>query len=433
MNKKILLISIICVIAIIIVLGIILLTIKPRVNDNPINPNPNNNNTNPAIINNTNPNPSSESDVVDANNEFAYDLYTKYKSNEGNVFFSPFSISSALAMTYEGAIGETKDEMKNVMHFPDENTLRSGYQGLYTKLNNPDKAYKLSTANALWAEKTYTFKQDYLNTVSTYYNGNVTNLDFKQNAEASRLIINKWVEDKTNDKIKNLIPAGVLNSLTRLVLTNAVYFKANWTQQFDPVATYDQDFTLTNGNKIQVKTMHQTKYFNYAENNKLKILEMDYLGDDLSMLVILPKDNSLLSQVETSINKKFIDDLKQEFKSEEVFVSLPRFKFETKYMMAQDLQDMGMIKAFDGGQADFSGMTGNRDLSISQVIHQAFVNVSESGTEAAAATAVIMSETSAAEPKEPKEFKADHAFIFIIQEKDTGNILFMGRMSDPRE
>jgi len=384
----------------------------------------------------TNDNPISTeglSNVVDANNKFAIDLYSKYKTNEGNVFFSPYSISTALAMTYEGARGQTAEEMQKVFYFPeDSNTMRNGYANLYAEINKPDKKYKLSVANALWAENDFQFLDEYFNVVDQYYNGKVTNLDFKRDPEGSRVTINNWVEDKTNDKIKDLIPSGVINSMTRLVLTNAVYFKGEWVKQFNKDDTIERDFTTDSNNIVKAFMMQRTddeSIYNYGENNILQILEMPYSGDDLSMLIILPKDNNL-EDVEKSFTTDELSDWKDELKEQRVNVFLPRFKFETKYFMAEDLAEMGMPTAF--GNADFSGMTGKMDLAISQVIHQAFVEVNEEGTEAAAATAVIMKETSAG-PGGPTipVFNANHPFIFIIQQKDTGNILFMGRVSNP--
>ena len=390
---------------------------------NPI-PNPINNNTINSLS------------VVHANNQFAIDLYSKYKSKDGNLFYSPYSISSALAMTYEGAKGQTAGEMKSVLHLPDnKETIRSDFVSINNEINKEGKSYKLTSANALWVQKDYPFIKDYFDLVDNYYGGKATNLDFKTDTENSRITINKWVEDKTNDKIKNLIPEGILTPDTRLVLTNAIYFKANWSSQFYEESTYDADFKISNTNIVKIPTMHQTNELNYGETDNLQILEMDYLGNDLSMLIILPKDGDL-NAVENSLDVSNFAEWKKDMGVEEVEVSIPRFKFETKYFMADDLKEMGMPTAFNPDLADFSGMwnrQNDENLYISEVIHQAFVNVTESGTEAAAATAVVMMVGSAGpEPViKPKIFKADHPFIFIIQQKDTGNILFMGRVSDP--
>jgi serpin B len=369
------------------------------------------------------------SSVVDANNQFGLDLYSKYKSKDGNIFFSPYSISSALAMTYEGARGQTAEEIQNVFHFPsDMEKIRSDFVSIYNELNKADKPYKLTTANALWAQKDYPFVTDYFSTVEKYYDGKVTNLDFKTDTENSRITINTWVENKTNNRIKDLIPQGAIDPLTRLVLTNAIYFKANWSIQFDNQSTNNQEFTLSSGTNVSAEMMHMTSYFNYGETGDLQILEMSYLGNDLSMIILLPKGNSL-NKLENSISVENLADWKKDMKEERVQVSLPKFKFETTYFMAEDLKEMGMPTAFSL-DADFTGMSPDQ-LFISEVIHKTFVEVSESGTEAAAATAVIMGTTGAVQQPQPKIFNADHPFIFIIQQKDTGNVLFLGRLSDP--
>ncbi|MCK5027185.1 MAG: serpin family protein [Candidatus Pacebacteria bacterium] len=373
--------------------------------------------------------------VVDANNQFALDLYSKYKSEESNVFFSPYSISTALAMTYEGAKGQTAEEMRCVFYFPeDDSERRSDYAGLYNELNKKDKEYKLSTANALWAQENYLFLDEYFGVVEEYYGGKVTNLDFMRKAEESRIMINDWVEDKTNDKIKDLIPSGVINSMTKLVLTNAIYFKGQWAKQFNEDNTSGQDFKVTSDKIVEVSMMQSTddeSEFNYTENDELQVLELPYSGDDLSMLIFLPKDDDIKT-FENSITVERLIEWKKDLREQRVDVFIPRFKFETKYFMAETLKEMGMPTAFSGS-ADFSGMTGKRDLFISAVIHQAFVEVNEEGTEAAAATAVVMELTSAAEPAPIPTFRADHPFVFIIQEKGTGSILFIGRVSDPSE
>lgn len=427
MNKKILTIGLILIV--VVVLGIFLYwhatqpTPTPNNNQNQINQKNQsiNNQASEVILNN----------VVDANNQFALDLYSKYKSKEGNMFFSPFSISSALAMTYEGAKGQTAKEMQAVLHLPnDKEKIRSGFVDINNELNKADKTYKLSVANALWAQKDYAFVDNYFNIVNDYYGGKVTNLDFEKDTENSRATINNWVENKTNDKIKDLIPRGILTPDTRLVLTNAIYFKANWSSQFDAEDTREGQFKLSSGTNTNVKMMHQTNNFNYGETSNLQILEMNYLGNDLSMLIILPKDNNL-NDIENSLSKEKLDEWKESMQTKKVMVTLPKFKFETKYFMADDLKEMGMPTAFKYPDADFTGMSPTGELYIGEVIHQTFVEVAEYGTEAAAATAVVMKAGATQQQEEPKIFSADHPFIFVIQQKGTGNVLFMGRISDP--
>ena len=385
-------------------------------------------------------------EVVDANNQFAFDFYSELdKSEQGNVFYSPYSIFAALAMTYEGAKGQTADEMKSVFHFPESSTLRPNFAAIYNGINKGNNVYELRTGNALWVQQDYVFLEDYLISVEDFYGGKAANLDFVKETEKSRQTINSFIEEQTNDKIKDLIPQGVLSSLTRLVLTNAIYFKGTWEWEFDKSDTSDQDFKITPTNIVKTQMMHMDPdkaRFNYSETENMQILELPYKGEKISMLILLPKQGEeydfetskiitfdyTLEDIELSAEK--LNEYKsqmQETKLDAIY--LPKFEFDTKYFMKDTLSAMGMPTAF-GDAADFSGMTGNLDLFISQVIHQAYVKVDEKGTEAAAATAVVMRET-AAMPRDI--FRADHPFIFIIQEKETGNILFIGRMSNPAE
>jgi serpin B len=363
--------------------------------------------------------------VVDANNQFAFDLYNQLKQDGGNVFYSPFSIETALAMTYEGAKGETADEMQKVLHFPLENRQAS-FAKIINEINAGSNDYQLKTANALWAQKDYPFLDSYFNLVESYYGGNVTNLDFKADTENSRQTINNWVAEQTNDKIKDLIPAGMLSPAARLVITNAIYFKGKWIKQFEKKDTQEKDFKLSTGSTAKVQMMQLFgEEFNYTETENLQVLEMPYKGDELSMLILLPRGN--IESIESELNAGNLSLWRNSLKTEDVDMFIPKFKFETKYMMKQMLVNMGMQTAFLDN-ADFSGMTGQIDLKISEVIHQAYVAVDEEGTEAAAATGVVFI-TSAYKPV--KVFNADHPFIFIIQQKETGNILFMGRVENP--
>jgi serpin B len=375
--------------------------------------------------------PEKVSAVVNANNQFAFDLYSKYKDKyrDDNFFFSPYSISTALAMTYEGAREKTAEEMQSVFHFSEDNDVRRpAFARIYNEINKKDKEYKLHTANALWAQKDYQFLDEYLSATERYYGGKVTNLDFVGETEKSRQIINTWVEDQTNNKIKDLIPSGVIDPATRLILTNAIYFKGTWVLQFDKSETREADFKISPTKTVKAQMMSLTgekAEFNYAETEDLQILEMPYEGEEISMLVLLPKEDTL-DKLEHSLNAEKLDEWRGMLQERKIDVYMPKFKFETKYFMAKDLAEMGMPSAFTRA-ADFSGMTGKRDLYIAQVIHQAFVEVNEEGTEAAAATAVVMKELAVMS----EIFRADHPFIFIIQQKDTGNILFLGKVVDP--
>ncbi len=368
-------------------------------------------------------------EVVDANNQFALELYTELSKNgKENIFYSPYSISAALAMTYEGAKGETKDEIKSVFHFPEDSILRPNFAKIYNDINKNEEDYELRTGNALWVQKDYPFLEDYINIVVKYYGGKASNLDFVKETEKSRQTINSFIEEQTNNKIKDLIPKGILDSMTRLVLTNAIYFKGTWQWEFNPKDTEAVDFKITPTDIVKVPMMYmkpEKAKFNYADLEDLQILELPYKGEKISMLILLPKDN--LEDIQPLTIEK-LKEWKSQMKEETLDeIYLPKFEFDTKYFMKEILSDMGMPTAF-GTDADFSGMDGTKSLYIKEVIHQAYVKVDEKGTEAAAATGVVMELTSIM----PKNiFRADHPFIFIIQQNDTGNILFLGRVNDP--
>ena len=377
--------------------------------------------------------PAGINSVISANDQFALDLYSQLKNSEGNIFFSPYSISTALAMTYEGARGKTADEMQAVFHFPTDGNLRkSSFAAIHNQLNKPDAKYKLNIANALWAQNDYKFLNDYLTTLQQYYAGKATNVDFKNSTEEARQTINKWVESKTNNKIKDLFPQGSLNNMTRLVLTNAIYFKGTWIKQFEKSQTKDEDFRVSSTDTIKVPMMRRTDKnakFNYAETDNLQILEMPYEGDKLSMMILLPKNDSL-SSLESSLTLEKINDWRSKLKEQRVDVFMPKFTFDTKYFMNDTLAKMGMPTAFTNA-ADLSGMDGTQNLLIQKVIHQAFVDVNEEGTEAAAGSGVSVGLKSIA--PQTTIFRADHPFVFVIQDKDNGNILFLGRVVNPKK
>jgi serpin B len=379
--------------------------------------------------------------VADANNRFAFDLYSRLAKDReytgSNIFFSPVSLSSALAITYEGARGKTAEEIQSVFYFPEnDSSRRAGFSDLNAGINNGDSSYSLHTANALWAENTYPFLTEYISTAERFYGAKTTNLDFKGHPEDSRITINSWVENKTEDRIKDLIPAGAIDPLTRLVITNAIYFKGDWMKQFDKNQTTDAEFRMAPGITVKIPMMQRTDEdaeYQYAENNDLQMLSMPYehtTGKKLSMVVLLPKADNL-STTEASLSADTLSVLQQSATSRRVMVYFPKFNLKTRYSLPDTLGVMGMPTAFTDN-ADFSGMDGTKNLLISDVIHQAFVDVNEEGTEAAAATAVVMKLAVApANPEPVPVFRADHPFIFLIQDDETGAILFMGRVINP--
>ncbi len=382
--------------------------------------------------------PSSKADVasvVEGGNAFAFDLYAKLKGRKGNLIFSPYSISTALAMTYAGARGETAAEMRKTLRFAfGQEKLHPAMADLVDDLNkrggdgDDGSAYELVVANRLWGQAGYHFLAPFLGLNKAYYGAGLEQVDFARATERARKTINDWVEDRTRDKIKELLKPGILTPLTRLVLTNAIYFKGNWASEFKEERTSDAPFHVTPGRTVNVPTMRQTEKFGYTEAQGLQILEMPYVGDDLSMVVLLPRKADGLGELEAALSAGDVKTWVSRLRERKVAVFLPKFKAEFGLDLKEVLLAMGMPLAFDSRRADFSGMDGTRELSISAVIHKAFVDVNEEGTEAAAATAVVMTRKSA--PRLPV-FRADRPFVFLIRDRVTGSVLFIGRVTDP--
>lgn len=384
--------------------------------------------------------------IVEGNNVFALELYAELRSQGGNLFVSPYSISTALAMAQAGARGRTASQMAQVLHFPattgetaesspsrlDQRQVAAAYGRIIKDLNKRGQkgAYTLNVANALWGQKGFGFLKEYLELVRTDFGGELTEVDFVRAAEAARKTINTWVEKQTKGKIKDLIPAGVLDSMTRLVLTNAIYFKGNWARQFKKDQTQDAPFILAGGRTVETPMMNQTAEFGYMETETLQGLELPYVEKELSMVVLLPRQPDGLSKLEESLTSENLSQWLARLFSREVVVSVPKFKATTQFSLASVLQSMGMTDAFSS-DADFSGMDGKKDLFISAVIHKAYVDVNEEGTEAAAATGAVMKLTSLG-PSEKPVFRADHPFLFLIRDNKSGGILFIGRVMDPK-
>jgi serpin B len=372
--------------------------------------------------------------VVEGNNAFAAALYGQLRSGSGNLFFSPESISMALAMTYAGARGDTASEMAKTLDLtlpPDR--LHPAIGGLLSDLNAAHDGYQLRVANALWAQQGYTFLDDFLALMKNDYGAGFNQVDFKGAPEPARLTINAWVEQKTDDKIKDLIGPGAINTKTRLVLTNAIYFKGDWQTPFDKAQTKDEDFHVSPAQNIKAPLMHRDGGFNYFNGGTFQALEIPYKSRELSMIVLLPNDVSGLPALEqsmtTSNTKQWLSQLRPASK---VILTLPRFKMTQQFELNDTLSAMGMQRAFQKDGADFSGMIGKRELFISAVIHKAYVDVNEEGTEAAAATAVIVNRAMAMQrPQPPIVFRADHPFVFLLRDNRSGGILFMGRVTNP--
>lgn len=386
--------------------------------------------------------------VVNGNNQFALELYQKLRGGNDNLFFSPYSVSTALAMTYAGARGDTAEEMARALRFatspevlatlgmpegpmtPEE--FAAAFSRIMRDLNErgSEDAYELRIANALWAQEDFDFLDAFTKFVESEYEGRVRNMDFVAATEKARRTINAWVEKQTNDKIKDLISQGALDPMTRLVLTNAIYFKGNWASQFEEDRTQDAPFTLLDSGEVQVPMMNQKAKFGYSETDDLKVLRLPYVGDELSMVVLLPKAIDGIEAVEQKLTEANLVAWLDSLREQEVIVSIPKFKMTSKFSLESVLGSMGMVQAFTR-DADFSGMTGRRDLFISAVIHQAYVDVNEEGTEAAAATGVVMKLTSLGPDRTPV-FRADHPFLFMIRDNQSGSVLFLGRVTNPQ-
>ena len=373
----------------------------------------------------------------DAVNQFCFDFFKKLAEDEDNypnLFYSPYSVFTALAMTYEGARNNTAFEMENVLHIEQDNDSFHEYmQSLYNYLNYNDK-YNISTANALWPDFGFSLLDDYIKLIETYYGGNTSEIEYANPEEAAR-IINEWVENKTNNLIKNLVPADVIDPiLTKLILTNAIYFKGVWQIQFEEINTTLRDFTLFSGETTQVNTMNligTMDKFNYTETDELQILELPYDGGDISMMILLPKEGVNLSDMISTLKTEDFLTWIESMDETELDIYLPKFKFETSYNLNDYLCSLGIKDAFTYA-ADFSGIDGKQDLLISDVLHKAFIEVNEEGTEAAAATAVIMNlKAIDGDGNSRIVFDADHPFIFTINHSETNTILFIGKMDDP--
>ena len=392
------------------------------------------------------------SKVVDASNRFATDLYARLAGKDrDNLFLSPASIHAALAMTYLGARGETAEEMAQALHLQEMKTAATlaGYEALLKQLNDPPKvtdyiwkgrgrlkleipAYQLHMVNALWAQKSYPFGAEYMKSVQQHFGARLEMMDFKTRPEPSRKTINEWVEKQTNDRIKDLIARGLIDPSTRLVLTNAVYFKSNWAEKFSKYATKDRPFHLLDGKKVDVPQMHMEKRFGYAETDELQVLSLPYRARQLDMVILLPKATDGLAKLEKQFTVANLTAWTKALKNQPVRVTLPKWKFESSFTLKKTLQAMGVKRAFRWPGADFTAMSPTGELFISEAVHKAFVAVDEEGTEAAAATAVIMAAGGIrVRPKDPKVFTADHPFVFLIRHKASGVILFLGRVTKP--
>ena len=431
MNKKILLF-----LAIILLIGVISAGAKYVLPYEPLNP-PEANDSNSSL--------EGIKEVTNSNNKFAFDLYSNLKSKNtenNNLFFSPYSISSAFSLVYEGSKNQTKKEIKEVFYFPDYQKLRPNYAAIYNKLNKKNKDYKLNTGNALWVHKEASLLKDYKNNIENYYGGKAESLDFSK-PDNARLTINNFIERQTRGEIEELLSDGEIQKNTKLVITNAIYFEGEWELAFKESKTEKKDFELINGNSKEIDFMqlsgseisNSEVNLNYADLNNLQILEFPY-KDDLSMVLVLPtEDINSLGEIDYNKYKSWEEQM-YSLNHNLKYITFPKFKFKTSYKLNTNLKNLGMPTPFL--KADFSGMLDPKSLgplAISLVKHKATIDVSEKGAKASAATAISVVAKSARPRPRPDPYRtkfiADHPFIFLIKQDSTGNILFLGEVNNP--
>jgi len=370
-------------------------------------------------------NEASLKELVAGNNAFAFDLYRALKTNEDNLFFSPYSISLALAMTYAGARDNTAIEMAETLHFTlQQDRLHPALNALGEKLLGHDENISLTIANALWGQAGYPFLPDFLAVLDTGYDAGLRRADFIGAPEGARRDINDWVSDATEGKIEDLMGPGTITPDTRLVLANAIYFKGTWKAQFDAKKTEFAPFYRLDGSQVKVPMMRMKGHFPYTEGMNYQAIELPYTGDTLSMAILLPRAG-MFEDFEANLSVERLDAILAQLCSEKVQLAMPRFELTSEFSLGETLANLGMPAAFKQGIADFSGMDGTRDLFIGHVAHKAFVSVNEEGTEAAAATGVSMVLSI------PSMMTIDHPFVFLIRDSETGTILFIGRVLDP--
>lgn len=367
-------------------------------------------------------------------NAFAIDLYGQLRKTEGNTFFSPYSISAALAIAYTGAAGNTESQMAKTLRFSREKTkMNEAFHALSAQVlaAGRGKGAELNIANALWAEKSFTFKKDYLESVRVNYHGDIKQADFMHAPEAARKTINSWVEEQTKNKIMDLFSPDMIASDTKLVIANAIYFKGLWEFPFDKSETKEDAFTLLEGKEVKVPMMNHTGSFGYSELPDLQLLEMWYKGGELAMVALLPSKQTRLQDFEQSLTAEKLDQWIGSLRPRKVEVHFPKYQMTSAFQLTDKLEKLGMTDAFSMKDADFLDMTRGKDFFIGAVVHKAFVDVYEEGTEAAAATGLTMKTGMAPRPEPIPVFRADHPFVFLIRHKPSGCILFLGRVTKP--
>ncbi|MFH0958506.1 MAG: serpin family protein [Pseudomonadota bacterium] len=374
--------------------------------------------------------------LVRDNSAFAIDLYKKLFTRTGNIFISPYSMSTSLAMTYAGAQGNTRKQMANVLRFSlEQKSLDPTFDSLSSTLEKLSGRglVCLNMANSLWTQKGYNILPEYQDQLKTYYGVSTVSLDYQSQQGEAIKKINGWVEEKTQGRIKDIITPEAINSNTKMVLTNAICFQGAWEQKFEDDLTEDSKFFVSSGNSTEIQMMRHTGMFKYSDIESLQILEMPYAGNELSMIALLPRETEGLKAIESDISSENLNLWKNKMASTKVLVQFPKFEILSSFELSDELVSMGMIDAFNSRDANFEGIAPrkNEPLFLSAVIHKAFVEVDEEGTQASAATSTMAADGISFHDKQIPVFRADHPFIFLIQENQTGCILFMGRVSEP--
>ena len=378
-----------------------------------------------------------EDNLVDNNTQFSFDLYQAIQSSQdGNMLFSPYSISQAFALLYSGAAGDTAQQIQDVMHFLNQDELPDAFAALTDNLTNREyelpegddaSPLTLNIANALWGQADYPFNADYIALMESAYGAGIHEVDFATDPSGASQLINQWVSDQTNERIRNIVSPSDITDLTRLILTNAIYFKATWASEFS--STEDGDFTLLDGSTVTVPLMQNQFGYPFATGEGYTAVELPYLGWDMSMIAILPEDfEAFEDTLDAETFQQIVDSLSRD---NQVRLFMPQFEYEFNLPLNAPLQSLGMTDVFNAEVSDLSGLSNvNEPLFVSSALHKAYIKVDEEGTEAAAVTALIVGTTSF-NPQEPTEIRLDRPFIYAIYDRETGSVLFLGRVINP--